>query len=216
MSTIFGGVKLKFKKGILVEMEDMGFTNTGDSTDGGSRIPALSGNANKFLQVASTGAKMQWTTLYAPTTTGTDGQVWTSTGSGGNWESLPAQIPAFSTSNSGQVLKVNSSGNLYWGTDNNTTYTTATFASASHNHDDSYSAIGHTHSSYVTSSGTVANANKVKCNSGNRGYAVTADGDGGYSTMAQTSYANITGSSSRRFKHDIGKYALDTTAFYNL
>ena len=209
MSTLFGGVKLKFKKGILVEMEDLGFTNTGDSTEGGSKIPSLSGNANKFLQVASTAAKMQWTTLYAPTTPGTDGQVWTSTGSGGAWENLPAQIPSFSTSNSGQVLKVNASGNLYWGTDNNTTYTTSTFASASHNHDTSYSAIGHTHSS-------VANADKVKCNFSNRGYAVTADGDGGYSTMGQTSYANITGSSSRRFKHDIGKYALDTHAFYKL
>lgn len=79
----------------------------------------------------------------------------------------------------------------------------------------SFTPSSHTHGGGDITS-AVDNANKVKCNFSNRGYAVTADGDGGYSTMGQTSYANITGSSSRRFKHDIGKYALDTNAFYKL
>lgn len=42
-------------------------------------------------------------------------------------------LPSYGSGNSGQVLKVNSSGNLYWGTDNNTTYThlPATFGGVS-------------------------------------------------------------------------------------
>ena len=59
--------------------------------------PTTQGSPNQFLASGSvqtgntvTSYNPKWVTLYAPTTTGTDGQVWTSTGAGGNWESLPA------------------------------------------------------------------------------------------------------------------------------
>lgn len=143
MSNIFGGVKLTFKKGILVKMEDMGFTSTGDSTDGGSKIPSLSGNANKFLQVASTGTKMQWTTLYAPTTTGTDGQVWTSTGSGGAWES----VPATTWSNlSGKPTSFTPSSHTHGGGDITSAVSSASYASKV--------ARGTATQTYVTTQGT--------------------------------------------------------------
>ena len=67
---------------------------------------------------------------------------------------------------------------------------------------------------YATYASNASKASVAKNNA--RGYAVTADGDGGYSTLGQTPYSTITGSSSRRFKHDIGKYPLDIEAFYQL
>lgn len=171
-------------------------------------------SANAFLSNAIGGGgsqgvnvSLKWVTLYAPTTTGTDGQVWTSTGSGGNWENLPAQIPAFNTSNSGQVLKVNAAGNLYWGTDNNTTYTTATFASASHNHDGTYSKTGHTHSSAPNkielSESSTTTLYPVVCNKS--------------SPNTLYRYASTIGTvaSSMRFKHSISDLQ-DSTILYQL
>lgn len=97
--------KAKFINGILVDTdleEDEGETNGAELG-----LPGISGNANKFLQVNNKANAMQWTSLYAPTSLGSAGQVWgmvetengnqgTSTLSAG-WISIPDPVTATST-----------------------------------------------------------------------------------------------------------------------
>lgn len=134
------------------------------------------------------------TSIYAPESMGSNGQVLTTSITGGGtsqvtsfaWKDMSALIPTATASTYGTVkvhsvkttavtvnsatttasryyrVEMNNDGKLFvnvpWV---NTTYTTATFAAADHNHDDVYSAIGHTHSGYLSTSGTAANAKAV-------------------------------------------------------
>lgn len=110
-----GGAKkhAKFVKGILVDadvdLEEADtqsifapvtrgtqyqiWTSTGSSTSPdwksiGYSLNTDNANNGKFLKAGNAGS-YSWEKLYVPTATGTDGQVWMSTGSGGNWENLP-------------------------------------------------------------------------------------------------------------------------------
>lgn len=107
-------------------------------------------SANAFLSNAIGGGgsqgvnvSLKWVTLYAPTTTGTDGQVWTSTGSGGNWES----IPATTWSNlSGKPTSFTPSSHTHGGGDITSAVSSASYASTV--------ARGTSTQTYVTTQGT--------------------------------------------------------------
>ena len=75
--------KLSFARGLFIgsdkEMDDSIFD---------SGLPALDGHKGHFLQVGNDETSMQWTEIYAPTTKGTLGTVWSSSGSDAN--SAPA------------------------------------------------------------------------------------------------------------------------------
>lgn len=143
------------------------------------------------------------------------GNAQSTTDYGLTWKSWP--IPSSSSTDEGKVLKVNAQGNPYWGTDNNTTYTTATFAAAGHNHDGTYSKTDHTHSGYASSSHThTSGPSKIEltktttttlypvvCNSGSPNQLYRYDVTIG------------TVQSSRRFKHDITTLQ-DSSILYKL
>lgn len=107
-------------------------------------------SANAFLSNSIGGGGSQgvnvglkWVTLYAPTTTGTDGQVWTSTGSGGNWES----VPATTWSNlSGKPTSFTPSSHTHGGGDITSAVSSASYASTV--------ARGTSTQTYVTTQGT--------------------------------------------------------------
>ena len=124
------------------------------------------------------------------------------------WIDIPKELPTIiKEDHIGKVLKINQQGNPYWGDDNNTTYTTATFASASHNHDSIYSKTGHTHSSAPNkielSESDTTTLYPVVCNKG--------------SPNTLYRYASTIGTvaSSMRFKHSISGLQ-DSSILYQL
>ena len=76
----WAGTKMTFRNGLLMEVSEI------TQTASDSYETSLN---EKYLTLAKVNSGIANTdTIYVPTTTGTDGQVWMSTGSGGNWEKL--------------------------------------------------------------------------------------------------------------------------------
>lgn len=162
----------------------------------------------------SEGVPVECDSLYAPTTQGSDGYVWMGNGTttAPSWKSLTG----FTTNATNRNYKINkdTSDNFYvnvpW---TDTTYTFegsgATTVSVSGTKVTISSTDTNTHPSQVSK------AENVYMYSAARGYALTGPG-GGYYSPGYTAYSTITGSSSRRFKHDIGKYELPQDLLYRL
>lgn len=114
MSTIGGGVLMKFKKGILVSMEKKGVVNTSFSSDDG--IPGLTGQNGKFLQVHPKENKMQWISIYPPTSRGMAvNQVWASNGTNEDpaWKTIGATLVNF-TEGTATITKKTSGSTTYY------------------------------------------------------------------------------------------------------
>jgi hypothetical protein len=139
-------VFLQFANGILI-----GATNKkGESVDGdsgGSALPDISRNANKYLKVNSSANGLTWQEAYPPTGKGTDGYVWTSNGSTSepSWQAIPSSKPSAKGGSTTPVY-IDSNGNFQ----SCTSYGSASVNKA-------------TNSTYVYASSAISNGAAVYC-----------------------------------------------------